>query len=93
MRKLDERHQQKKQSPWIKSKERLEASLSKRPPPSNCPKLFLKDIETPVSLNDDVDIYDISDIPDNEDIIPDVGVNMSYDEDSNISSDVVTLLI
>ena len=32
--------------------------------------------------------HDISDIPDNKDIIPDVGANMSYDEDSNISSDV-----
>ena len=76
MRKLDERHQQKKQSPWIKSKERLVASPSKHPPPSYCPKPFLKDIQTPISLNDDVDIHDISDIPNNGNIIPDVGANV-----------------
>ena len=49
MRKVDERYQQKKQPPWIKSKESIE------PHPlnahlSNCPKSFLKGTETPVSF-------------------------------------------
>lgn len=41
VKKLDKRHDKNKKSPWIKPKERFEASPSKRPPPPYCPKSFL----------------------------------------------------